>query len=189
MWQSQAPAGAAQTPPLSPWPQPWHPIHLAPASPRPSTPLRSGAVCRPRLPPFQVSAGFLSSGTGSASPPPRMAPEPPHPARGWGDPPSLAPCCCCWCLALSPSDGWLGKCSGEAGELGGCQVSVSVMLLPVTRSGCNERCVCAHVLVCACGKCVCMEWRRGGLDRQAQASPEGSFSLQDPTWRLPFLGV
>lgn len=58
MWQSRAPAGAAQTPPLSPWPQPWHRIHLALASPRPNIPLRSGPACSPRLQ-FQVSVCLL----------------------------------------------------------------------------------------------------------------------------------
>uniref|UniRef100_A0A2K5R651 Adenosine monophosphate deaminase 2 n=1 Tax=Cebus imitator TaxID=2715852 RepID=A0A2K5R651_CEBIM len=59
MWQSQAPAGASQTPPLSPpWSQPWHPIHLALASPRPNIPLRSGQA---RRPPLQLQELFSRS--------------------------------------------------------------------------------------------------------------------------------
>lgn len=47
MWESLVPAG--EVPPLSPWPQPWHPI-LAQASPRPNIPLRSGPACKLPLP-------------------------------------------------------------------------------------------------------------------------------------------
>lgn len=149
MWQSRAPAGAAQTPVLSPWPQPWHRIHLAPASPRPNIPLRSGPACSPPLQ-FQVSVClFLALGNWLC--PSTFCPGPCTSRKGAPSPAlSLQ-----WCPLISVQERCLfGRWCAEGDWVGMTEVSMSEMLSSVTRSGCgcgcSKRCVCTRVCMCIC---------------------------------------
>lgn len=82
------PAGAAQTPPPSPRPEPWHLMHPARANPRPNIPLRSVPASSPLLQ-YQVSVCILAQALALL----------PHFSLWslvpWGREELLHPLCCC----------------------------------------------------------------------------------------------
>lgn len=98
------PPGAALTPPPSPRPEPWHPIHPARANPRPGTPSGSVPTRRPPLQ-DQVRARILApapapSTTSRPATGPSEGGGPPHPLCG------DAPC---------PQPQWRGRGVGRGG--------------------------------------------------------------------------
>lgn len=94
------PASAAQTPPPSPRPEPWHPILPARANPRPNIPLRSVPVSSPLLQ-YQVSVCILAQALTLLY---HLLPWPLVPSGGSPSAPSLL-----WCPSSSvPGTAGLG---------------------------------------------------------------------------------
>lgn len=113
MWQSQAQLVRLRLPPPSLRPEPWHPIHLVPANPRPNIPLRSGPACRLPLQ-YQVSVCFLASGWLC----PYLSPRPLVPSGGG----LLLHLLCSGAPCPLPRDSWLGRWCGEGGGVEGDRV-------------------------------------------------------------------
>lgn len=129
-------AGAALTPPPSPRPGPWHPIHPARADPRPDIP--SGSVPT-RRPPLQRQ---VSVRIPAPAPRHRLAPGR-WPSEGGG--PRTLSAGCAW----SPAPAGGGGVWGEAGWRPPDSTGSG------SGSGCSKRCICTRVSMDSAGT-VCM---------------------------------